>query len=187
MLDDQGLKLLNIRYKTNLKLDQYEVGENKDIDDEADDEKSRSGNTAMAVTLLHLAIIAKQTNVIRVIFDCIVSKSCQYIEETEESDRKQKVNSALQEELEKPVVLGFVYPTETYVYDKEDRSIDGMNAIHLACKYHPKAIPVIFGILKNQDVSDLCEYILAKTDNHLKQTPLHVAARSSTAVATRYD
>ena len=183
LLIEHGLKLLNTRYKTDLKLQQYTVildkkGENKDTGGD----KTTTTNAKIGATPLHLAIISKQTAVIRGIIECIVTKSCEYIKEDAKDDRKLKVNNALQEELQRPVELELDDSHDTY--DKEDRSIEGMTAIHLACKYHPKAIPVMFNILNKEDVN-IDKLIMAINNEYLKQTPLHIASRSSTAVATR--
>ena len=182
LLDDQGLKILNIWYKTKLKLDKLleHNEENKDEDSDKQEVTTKSENSEILVTPLHLAIISKRINVIQVIFDYIVNTVG-----GEEKERMMKVSNALQEELQKPVELIFFDPEKTY--DKEDRSVDGMNAIHLACKYYPNAIPIMLHILKEQGVGTYTQNtVLQKTDKHLMQTALHVAARSSTSVATRY-
>ena len=182
VLNEGGLKLLTTRYTTNLKLGQYlvtldEKRENKDTDGD-----ETTTNAKISVTPLHLAIISKQTNVIQGIIEGIVSKSCEYIDEADEDDRKLKVSNALQEELQRSVELQFYDSQDTY--DKEDRSINGMNAIHLACKYHPKAIQIMFDILKKEDVG-IDKLTRAMNNEDQKQTPLHIASRSTTAVATR--
>ena len=185
VLDDRGVEILKTRYKTNLDLffivdlnkEHKEIGEQyADVEQEDD----RLDNAEMEVTPLHLAIISKQTLVIQTIIEYIINKV-----QEEKQEQKQKIPDLLREVLESKVELKFYYDVETY--DKADRSLDGMNAFHLACKYHPEAISVIFEIFNKQydDQSTVLNF-LRKTDNHVKQTPLHVAARSSTTTATRY-
>ena len=168
---------MDLYFIVELNKEQKEIGEQyKDVALEDD----RLDNAEMEVTPLHLAIISKQTKVIQTIIEYLINK---VQEETHE--QKQKIPALLREILESKVELKFYYDIETY--DKADRSLDGMNAFHLACKYHPDAISIIFEIINNQyDDQSAVVNFLRKTDNHVKQTPLHVASRSSTTTATRY-
>ena len=179
ILDEKGLEILNIEYKSGLELDRIvELNEeNKEADDpNAEDVDNSLENATMTVTPLQLAIIAKRKKVTQVIIEYIAN-----IEEAEECA------NALKEVLGSTVKLDFVDDKETY--DKDDRSMDGMNAFHLACKYDPKAIKLIFDILNRKNDERfffMMKDLLDETDNHLQQTPLHVASRNSTSVAARY-
>ena len=125
---------------------------------------------------LHLAVMSNQRKVLRVMLQHVAN-----IEEEEEC------SNALVQVLGTKTSVVFT-GGEAITYDKDDRSLDGMNAFHLASKYDPKAIEVIFDILSTSHVtySEVLE-LLEEKDKHLEQTPLHVAVKHSTSNAARYE
>ena len=71
-----------------------------------------------------------------------------------------------------------------------------MNAFHLAAKYYPEGLQVIFDTLINENNVNQLKSIksnilplLLEQDGHLQQTPLHVALRNrsnESSEAARY-
>ena len=178
LLQREGIEVLRSWHTTGLELDRIveleEHNNAEDVNEDGDEVDSRLINAHLTVTPLQLAIIAKQTKVIQVIIEHIAN-----IEEAEECQ------NALGEVLGSKAKLDFIDAIETY--DKDDRSINGMNAFHLASKYHPNAMRVIFDILNKKRVTYTNVInLLSETNFDLKQTPLHVAVRNVTSCAARY-
>ena len=85
-------------------------------------------------------------------------------------------------------VDGFGIGIDPKSYDKDDRSLDGMNALHLASKYYPEAITIILNVLNDfpAAIEDTqMQQLLHEKDWHLQQTPLHVAVKNSGTTAAR--
>ena len=119
----------------------------------------------MTVTAFQLGIIAKRPGIIRAFMQKIF----------ELTDQEGRLNLLIK-------VLGtktfLDFPKDPKLYDKDDRSLDGMNAFHLGAKYSPAALSQIFdhlndnSFMEEDDIKDLLE----ATDNQICQTPLHIAA-----------
>ena len=119
----------------------------------------------MTVTAFQLGIIAKRPGVIRAFLQKI-------LDIPDEDERFQ----LLKKVLETKTFLDF--PKDPKLYDKDDRSLDGMNAFHLGAKYSPGALNQIFYHLNDNNFmeEDEIKSLLEATDDQIRQTPLHIAA-----------
>ena len=167
-LEDKGLEILNTTFFHDLELDSIVELE------EADESENDVEIPMIALSPLQVAIVSRQAEIIKVLLGFVTK-----IEEAEECIQ------ALEQLLGRKVTI--IFTAESSTYDKDDRSLDGMNAFHLAAKYYPDALEIIFDILR-QDNATYTKILdlLQATDNHLQQTPLHVALRNSSHEAARY-
>ena len=128
----------------------------------------------MTVTTFQLAIIAKQSGIVKVFLQNVL----EIPDEGEQLD-------LLKQLLGTKTFL--MFPKNAKCYDKDDRSLDGMNAFHLGAKYSPGALKQIFDhlnenmLIEENDIKTLLE----ATDDQLHQTPLHIAATHSSPMAVR--
>ena len=159
-LDDKGWEILSTEHTFGLSLDRLvELTHEDDIDPETQDEAGAIlldiDNAEMTVTAFHLAVMSNQRKVVRVMLQHVAN-----IGEEEEC------SNALVQVLGTKTSVVFT-GGEAITYDKDDRSLDGMNAFHLASKYDPKAIEVIFDILSTSHVtySEVLE-LLEEKDKH---------------------
>lgn len=173
-LEDNDKEVLNIPFMHDIKLDILPDLEGTDNEDQMCD------NEMPMITLrpLQVAIVAGQKGVIEVIL--------KFIAQIEDADDCQ---AALENILGHQASV--IFTSDLCTYDKDDRSLDGMNCFHLAARYYPEGIKIIFDILKSENVlySNVLDLLL-KQDKHLQQTPLHVAIRrvgSKCTEAARYD
>ena len=119
----------------------------------------------MTVTTFQLGIIAKRAGIIKI----FMQKALEIPDEDERIGLIKKL-------LGTKTFLKF--PKDAKLYDKDDRSLDGMNAFHLGARYSPSALQQIFehlnenGLMEDNDIKELLE----ETENQLHQTPLHIAA-----------
>merc|ERR1712150_237726 len=78
-----------------------------------------------------------------------------------------------------------IIPEDAVSCDKGTLSLDGMNAFHVAARYHPNALKDILGVINEKGWMVNLEYLLEQTDSYLHQTPLHIAAKNSTPEVAR--
>jgi hypothetical protein len=134
--------------------------------DEADGGVPDVDKVSMTVTVFQLGIIAKRAGMISLFMEKV-------LDITEGDERVSFFTKLLgaQAHLEFP-------KNNPKFYDKDDRSLDGMNAFHLGAKYSPGALTQIFDylnenmLMEEYDIKELLE----ATDAHIYQTPLHIAA-----------
>ena len=128
---------------------------------------------------LQVAVISRQKEVIETI-----------IEYLSQLDTAEEILPALEDCLGQQTRVMFKDQDEDRKpgasYDKDDRSLDGMNCFHLAAKYYPEGLSIIFDVLEKQNIkySSILSLLL-RQDNHLKQTPLHVAMKNSSTGGAR--
>ena len=113
-------------------------------------QQDESDETTLVLQPLQTAIIAQKGEIIEAILQRISSQDAT-------SDRV--VSSDMQDESGPRILIKYLsyqsefefssQETDKDKYDKEDRSLDGMNAFHLAAKYYPTGLEVIFKSLKN--------------------------------------
>ena len=161
-----------------LDVDLDEIVELENTANEEDDDDGEtcegSGKPKLFLRPLQLAIVINQEEVITVILKHIIKPS----------DAGEKME-LLKEQLGHKARINFPCGIDKSTYDKDDRSLDGMNAFHLAAKYYPEGLQVIFDTLINENninqlksiKSNILPLLLEK-DGHLQQTPLHVALRN---------
>ena len=130
---------------------------------------------------LQVAVISRQKEVIETI-----------IEYLSQLDTAEEILVALEDCLGQQTRIMFKdqdeYRKPGATYDKDDRSLDGMNCFHLAAKYYPEGLSIIFEALEKHNIkySSILSLLL-RQDNHLKQTPLHVAMKNSSTGGARYN
>ena len=137
-------------------------------------------NQTMSLTALHLAILSKQSGAVK----CILN----YILFNEDKDKRNVVET-LAEVLSNEVEIDY----HTDIFSKHEQALDGMNAFHLSCQYHPDALNVIFEAItdyekKNSNDQDICvalKSILQRKNRVMNTTPLHVAVKRSLVDAVR--
>ena len=178
LVQDDGLKLFNRDILIDLNLDE-EVELDKALVDDDSAIMDSIGSTLclrpfqLAVVLGHKEMIEV---VLRHIIDSFDAEGCILL---------------LEEYLGHEARIIFPDPERPYSFDKDDRSIDGMNVFHLAAKFYPDGVDLIFGIL-NETNSTYTKILnlLQKKDRQLHRTPLHVALRnhpsSISEALTRY-
>jgi len=129
------------------------------------------------VSPLHLAIISKQKSSLEVILQEGTTALSQFPQNIE----KQKCDQFFGAKIK----VTFPSGDET-LYEDEERMLDGMNILHLAAKYYPEGLETILSFARNYDGLKVIKHLLFEKDNQIHNTPLHVAAASSTIVALRY-
>ena len=177
LMEEGGLKLLSRDYLIDLNLDE-EVELDKALVDH-DNSLMDSISSMLCLRPLQLAIVLGHKDVINVIILHIIA-----------SFDAECLMNRLEEYLGHEARIIFPDPENPYTFDKDDRSMDGMNAFHLAAKFYPDGIELIFKILNEK----YCTYsnvlnLLLKKDRQLQRTPLHVALRNTSSEsdnATRY-
>ena len=171
------MEMLNKDYHLNLDLDEIVELEEAQVDNE--DSFQSSNNSRLCLRPLQLAIVTAQEEVIEAILRHIIT-----------SNDSDGIMELLEIHLGHQASITFPESSDPWTFDKDDRSLDGMNAFHLAAKYYPAGLKLIFDVLNdnNATYSNLLELLLKK-DRHLQQTPLHVALKhrgSDSTEAARY-
>ena len=115
------------------------------------------------MTPFHLAIISQQTNVVTVML--------QFARKTIKTtlDMKTKV---------------FFATNDPSDYHKEDKTMDGINAFHLAGRFHAHSLLVILTFLRDIKLLASMMDLFEATDPHMGKTPLHMAVKSPSHVHT---
>ena len=134
----------------------------------------------MSVTALHLAILSKQSNAVKCIMNYILFN---------EGKERYNVVDTLTEVLSNEVEIDY----HTDKFTKHEQALDGMNALHLSCQYHPDSLHVIFEAIadyekKSSNDKDICmalKSILQRTNRVMNTTPLHIAVKRSLVDAVR--
>ena len=171
------MELLSKDYHLSLDLD--EIVELEEAQNDNEDSNQYSNDSILCLRPLQLAIVAGQEGVIEAIIRHIIR--------TNDSDG---IMVLLETHLGHQASINFPETCDPWTFDKDDRSLDGMNAFHLAAKYYPDGLKLIFELLNdnNATYSNILELLLRK-DRHLQQTPLHVALKhrgSDSTEAARY-
>ena len=103
------------------------------------------GIVSMTVTLFHLAIISKQPGCVKIFMK-------QFVKELNESikmcDHNECSGTSMMEKVLRAKVEIDFHDEDMNSFDKDDRSLDGMTALHLAAKNDPDSLFVILRCLK---------------------------------------
>ena len=166
LLEENGLNMLNQDFLLDLNLDE-EVELDKAFVDN-DNSFMDSISSTLCLRPFQLAIVLGHEKVIEVILLHIIRYN----------DAEGCI-TLLTKHLGHQARIIFPDPDNPYTFDKDDRSIDGMNAFHLAAKFYPDGIEIIFRILNDNyaTYSEILSLLLEK-DRHMQRTPLHVALRN---------
>ena len=133
----------------------------------------------LEVSPLHLAIISKQESSLESILECCIS------EETQTIGIENCPLDQIYQILSGKVNVKFPNNDER-LYEDSDLMLDGMNILHLASKYHPSGLEIIIRFCrKHKGLLDLVKTMLLEKDQQIQNTPLHVAASSSSIAALR--
>ena len=71
------------------------------------------------------------------------------------------------------------------MFDKDDRSLDGMNSIHLAARFDHLCLNEIIETMNLHMSEETVLQLIHKPTNHLLITPLHLAVQRSLSFSTR--
>jgi hypothetical protein len=129
------------------------------------------------VSPLHLAIISKQ----KLSLEVILQEGTAALSQFPQNIEKQKMYQLFGAKIKVTFPSG-----DGTLYEDEERMMDGMNILHLAAKYYPEGLEAILSFARNYDGLKVIKHLLFEKDNQINNTPLHVAAASSTIVALRY-
>lgn len=126
----------------------------------------------MVVFPLHLAILAKQDDIVRIILNHALNKNNNPIEAV-------KKTLAVRTEIQ--------FPQESpEMFSEADRMLDGMNPMHIATKYHSQSLQAIIQFLIEEDLMDNIGFLLEEGEKHVGNTPLHFAATCTESTSLRY-
>ena len=64
------------------------------------------------------------------------------------------------------------------------RVMDGVNAIHLAARFHPESLLLIVQILYENDIFESMADIFEAVDPHMGKTPLHLSTKCTNHLTT---
>ena len=142
-------------------------------------EDNSNSQVTLEVSPIHLAIISKQESSLHALLEWATSQDVSSV--GMENNQLEKTNDLL----DTKVKVNF-QPDDQKSYDNLDLMLDGMNILHLAAKYYPSGLEKIIQLSqKHEGLFDQVNKMLAETDLQIKNTPLHVAAYSSSIVALR--
>ena len=133
---------------------------------------SRSQHGFMTVTPFHVGLLAQRGHIIKIMIEKVL----------EENDPHTQFHW-MKKVLESKTTL--LIPEDSVPCDKGTLSLKGMNAFHVAARYHPKALKDIFRVLNEKQWTSHLTYLIEGTDSFLHQTPLHIAAKHPTPEVAR--
>ena len=135
------------------------------------DRSSHEGMVTMKLFPIHLAILAKQNKIVKILLNHAWRRN------NISGDNAKKMLT-LRTEISFP-------QNNPQIFHEDDRMLDGMNPLHVAAKYHSKSLYTIIQFLIQEDLIDDLICLFEETDKHLGNTPLHVAAKCSDSVSLR--
>ena len=133
----------------------------------------------LEVSPIHLAIISKQESSLQALLQWGTSQEMSSV--GVETNQLKTTNDLF----DTKVKVNF-QPDDQKSYDNLDLMLDGMNILHLAAKYYPSGLEQIIQLSqKHKGLFEQVNEMLVERDLEIKNTPLHVAAYSSSIVALR--
>ena len=142
-------------------------------------EDDSCNQVTLEVSPLHLAIISKQESSLQALLQWVTSPEMSSV--GVETNQLKTTNNLF----DTKVKVNF-QPDDQKLYDNLDLMLDGMNILHLAAKYYPNGLEQIIQLFqKHKGSFEQVNKMLVETDREIKNTPLHVAAYSSSIVALR--
>ena len=115
------------------------------------------------LTPFHLAILAKQADVVQAMMKYVFDSV----------DPEELVRKILSKKTKVDFTSGT--PEE---YFEEDANLDGINAIHLAGRYHTQSLLLIVQALHENDFLESMLDVFEAVDPHIGKTPLHFAVKN---------
>jgi hypothetical protein len=137
-------------------------------------------NQTMTVNTLQLAVLSKQSGAVKCIMDHIFSNK-----DKDEQSILDTLDVILSEE------VNIDYHNKNFT--KHEQALHGMNVLHLACQYHPDALPIIFEAItdyekngsNDQHICISLKSILQRKNRIMNTTPLHIAVKRCLVDAVR--
>jgi hypothetical protein len=127
-------------------------------------------NERMSVTPFQLAIIAMKGSVVDQMLEAVMASA-------------KNPHAFLRMILSSKSKMTYVCGLSSYC--KDDRVLDGINAFHLAAKYHAPSLLSIIQLLQQEDLVDSMIDLLEAQDSHMGKTPLHLAVKSPSSLSTK--
>ena len=118
-----------------------------------------------------LAIVARQAEVVQLILKHLQIRCFNNTNPENKNPKK-----SLLQLLSKTTKVKFTNGTKDD-YDRNDCTLDGINSVHLAARFHAKSLLVIMRFLKDLNLLSYIKDILESKDEHMGQTPLHLSMR----------
>jgi hypothetical protein len=125
----------------------------------------------LSFTHFHLAIISRRSECIKLFLEKIL-------------EMKQAKPEILFQILEKKVEINYGNLPQN-LFDKDDRSLNGMNAIHLSARFDHMSLIEIMKVVSAQLSDELTLRLVNQHTSHLALTPLHLAVQRSLTISTR--
>ena len=125
----------------------------------------------MFVTPFHLAIISQEPRIVECMIEAIKKHSKAPIA---------SLTNLLSMKTEVEFAKGF---PDTYCSD--DRSLDGINAFHLAARFHGQSFLIIIRFLRDNNILETLQPFLQIPDVHMSKTLLHTAAKSPSPLSLK--
>ena len=115
------------------------------------------------MTPFHLAIISQQTNVVTLMLNF--------------------ARRSIRTTLEKKTKVFFA-TNDPSDYHDEDKTMDRINAFHLAGRFHAHSLLVILTFLRDAKILEMMKDLFEAVDPHMGKTPLHMAVKSPSHIHT---
>ena len=125
----------------------------------------------LLLTPFHLAIISRRVEMVQLFLEKIV----------ETKDEKPEL---LLQVLECKVGINY-NDHQINMFDKDSRSLDGMNSIHLAARFDHYSMNEITRAMKLHMTPETILNLIQQPTNHLLISPLHLAVQRSLTFSTR--
>ena len=125
----------------------------------------------LLLTPFQLAIISTREKIVRLFLNKIL-------------ELKNKKPGLLAQLLEQKIEIDYNNQLIN-MFDKDDRSLDGMNSIHLAARFDHLCLNEIIETMKLHMSEETILQLIHKPTNHLLITPLHLAVQRSLSFSTR--
>ena len=116
------------------------------------------------------AILARQAEVVSLMLETIV--------DSENPKELIRLIEQMRELLRKQTKVNF-NKGDPKEYFKDDRIMDGINAIHLAARYHTQSLLLIVQVLHDTEIFESLKDLFEAVDNHMEMTPLHLGIKST--------
>ena len=135
----------------------------------------------MWMSPFHLAIVARQAEVVQLILKHLQIRC---FSANNNNNPEKNLKKKLLKLLSETTKVKFTNGTKDD-YDRNDCTLDGINSVHLAARFHAKSLLVIMRFLKDFDLLSCIKDILESKDEHMGQTPLHLSTRCPSHLTTK--